>query len=73
MKTTLKWIALGIAALVALAVLEEVEPWKKVTMILGGIIGTLYYQLSKQITENHKKVTEMLENTYRAAAGLPRE
>lgn len=73
MKKFLTGLAWLIGVIVGLIALDSADTWLKTTLILGGLIVCLYIQLSKQIAENHKKVTAMFDNTYRAVTGQPRD
>lgn len=73
MKKALKVIGWIVGIVVALALFENAPPWLAACYVIGALNLYLYRQLSKQIDANHLQVTRMVENTYRAAAGLPRD
>lgn len=58
------WKFLGWAALAAVYwwIFETADKATQVGLVLGGVMVYLYYDLSRQINENHKKVSYMLEN-----------
>jgi hypothetical protein len=67
-----KWLSLALVAAVYWWLMSDADKVTQAVIVLGAVMVYLFYELSKQISEHHKKVAYMLENIHRAQAGYPR-